>query len=177
MFLYAAVDAPWVKPEAWRSLGLLIAAFVTPLELIATIFAFLARDTVAAAALGLFSASWLVGGLLTMNAKAGILDPGFGYFLLAFTIVIVLLGAAAFLGKPLIGTLLIVSSVRGVLVATTQLGGGAGWTRAAGWLALAIFCIAMYGGLAFLLEESLGRAVLPIGRRGGSREAMEGGLA
>jgi succinate-acetate transporter protein len=90
MFLYAALDAPWVEPKDWRTLGLLLAAFVAPIY---------------------------------------------------------------------------------------QLGGGAAWNRIGGWLALAIFCVAMYGGLAFLLEEAVGRAVLPLGRTGGSREAMEGSLA
>jgi len=34
----------------------------------------------------------------------------------------------------------------------------------------------MYGGIAFLLEDMLGRTVLPLGRRGGSRRAREGDL-
>jgi hypothetical protein len=34
----------------------------------------------------------------------------------------------------------------------------------------------MYGGLAFLLEDARGRAPLPLGRRGSSREAIEGDL-
>jgi hypothetical protein len=39
-----------------------------------------------------------------------------------------------------------------------------------------VFCVAVYGGLAFLLEDARGRAVLPIARRGSSREAIEGDL-
>src|SRR4051794_22619393 len=129
MFLYAALDAPWVKTSDGHTIGLILATFVAPLELIATVFAFLARDTVAAATLGLFGGSWLVGGVTTMQAKPGVLDPGVAYFLLAFTIVIVLLGCAAFLGKPFIAVLLLVSSVRAVLAAIYELGGGAGWNR------------------------------------------------
>jgi succinate-acetate transporter protein len=176
MFLYAALDAPWVKASDWHSIGLILAGFVAPLELVATVFAFLARDTAAAATLGLFAGSWFVGGLTTMQAKPGVLDPGIGYFLLAFTIVVVLLGAAAFLGKPFLGVLLVVSSVRALLSAVYDLGGGAGWNRVGGWLALGIFGIAMYGGIAFLIEDTLGKTVLPLGRRAGSKEAIEGGL-
>jgi uncharacterized protein len=66
--------------------------------------------------------------------------------------------------------------VRALLSATYQLGGGAGWNHVGGWLSLGIFCVAMYGGIAFLLEDMLGRTVLPLGRRGGSRQAMEGDL-
>jgi succinate-acetate transporter protein len=176
MFLYAALDAPWVKASDWHSIGLILAGFVAPLELVATVFAFLARDTAAAATLGLFAGSWFVGGLTTMQAKPGVLDPGVGYFLIAFTVVVVLLGAATFLGKPFLGVLLLVSSMRALLSAVYQLGAGAGWNRIGGWLALGIFAIAMYGGIAFLIEDTLGRTVLPLGRRGGSKEAIEGGL-
>jgi succinate-acetate transporter protein len=177
MFLYAALNAPWVKATQGHSIGLLLAAFVAPLEIVATIFAFLARDTVAAATLGLFAGSWFAGGLATMQAKPGELDPAFGYFLIAFTIVVVLLAGAALLGKPFIAVLLLVSAARALLSAAYELGAGATWNHIGGWVALGIFCIAMYGGIAFLLEDALGRTVLPLGRRGGSREAVEGRLS
>jgi succinate-acetate transporter protein len=177
MFLYAALDAPWVEATRSHSIGLLLAGFVAPLELVATIFAFLARDTVAAATLGLFAGSWFVGGVETMQAEPGVLDPAVGYFLIAFTIVVVLLAGAALLGKPFIAVLLLVSAGRAVCSAIYELGGGQSWNRAGGWLALGIFCVAMYGGIAFLLEDALGRTVLPLGRRGGSREAVEGSLS
>ena len=176
MFLYAALDAPWVKATQGHSIGLLLAGFVAPLELIATIFAFLARDTVAAATLGLFAGSWFVGGLTTMQAKPGVLDPAVGYFLIAFTIVVLLLAAAAIFGKPLIAVLLFVSSARSLLSAAYELGAGQTWNHIGGWLALGIFVIAMYGGIAFLLEDAQGHTVLPLARRGGSKEAIEGGL-
>jgi succinate-acetate transporter protein len=177
MFLYAALDAPWLKASQGHSIGLLLAGFVAPLELVATIFAFLARDTVAAATLGLFAGSWFVGGLATMQAKPGVLDPALGYFLIAFTVVVLLLAGAAILGKPLIAVLLAVSAVRGLLSAAYELGAGPRWNHIGGWLALAIFVIAMYGGIAFLLEDARGRTVLPLARRGGSREAVEGSLS
>lgn len=177
MFLYAALDASWLKATQGHSIGLLLAGFVAPLELVATVFAFLARDTVAGATLGLFAGSWFVGGLATMQAKPGVLDPATGYFLLAFTVVVLLLAIGAIFGKPFIAVLLAFSAARCVLSAIYQLGGGQGWNHAAGWLALGIFCVAMYGGIAFLLEDAFGRTVLPLGRRGGSREAMEGGLS
>jgi succinate-acetate transporter protein len=177
MFLYAALDAPWVTATQGHSIGVLLAGFVAPIELVATIFAFLARDTVAAATLGLFAGSWFVAGLTTMQAKPGVLDPAVGYFLISFTIVVVLLAGAAVLGKPFIAVLLLVSAARAVFSAIYELGGGQTWNHVGGWLALAIFCIAMYGGIAFLLEDALGRTVLPLGRRGGSREAVEGSLS
>jgi succinate-acetate transporter protein len=176
MFLYAAFDAPWVPPTQGKDIGLMLATFVAPLEGVATVIAFLARDTMSGVALGLFSGSWLMTGLATMQAKPSTLSPAEGYFLIAFSIAVGLLSLVAWLGQPLIATLLTVSVVRGVLSAVYQLGGGPGWNHTAGWLALAIFCVAMYGGLAFLLEDAKGQAILPLGRRGSSREAIEEGL-
>jgi hypothetical protein len=176
MFLYAAFDAPWVPPTQGKEIGLMLATFVAPLEGVATVIAFLARDTMSGVALGLFTGSWLMTGLATMQAKPNTLSPADGYFLIAFSIAVGLLSLVAWLGQPLIATLLTVSVVRGVLSAVYQLGGGRGWNHTAGWLALAIFCVAMYGGLAFLLEDAKGQAVLPLGRRGSSREAIEEGL-
>jgi succinate-acetate transporter protein len=140
------------------------------------VIAFLARDTLAGVALGLFTGSWLMTGFATMQAKPGVLSPAQGYFLIAFSVAIGLLSVVAWLGQPLIAALLTVAAVRGVLTGVYQLGGGAGWNHVAGWLALAIFCVAMYGGVAFLLEDAKGHAVLPLKRRGSSLEAIEGGM-
>jgi uncharacterized protein len=49
--------------------GLILIAFVFPLELVATIFAFLARDTLGATTLGLFTTSWLAFGLLEQSSS------------------------------------------------------------------------------------------------------------
>jgi succinate-acetate transporter protein len=176
MFLYAALSAEWVKPTETHTIGVLLAAFVAPLEFTAAIIAFLARDTVSGVALGLFATSWLAGGLIALMAVPGVLSPAEGYWLIAFSIVIVLLGVPAFLGKPFIGVLLLVATSRSVTYAVWELGGGKGWEHLSGWIALAIFCISMYGGLAFLLEDLQGKTVLPLFRIGASRQAIEADL-
>jgi hypothetical protein len=176
MFLYAALDAPWVKATDGKTIGLMLVTFVVPLQSIATVIAFLARDTLAAVALGLFTGAWATTGVLTIEAKPGQLDSALGYYLLAFTIAILLLASVAWMGQPLIAVILTLSSTRAILSAIYELGGGKGWNEVGGWLALGIFCIAMYTGLAFLLEDARGHAVLPIGRRGSSREAIDEGL-
>jgi succinate-acetate transporter protein len=52
MFLFAALDAGWVPATDGKTIGILLATFVFPLELVATIMAFLTRDTGAATSLG-----------------------------------------------------------------------------------------------------------------------------
>jgi hypothetical protein len=177
MFLYAAYDAEWIKATDAKTVGLIFVSFVGPLEALAAVIAFLARDTMAGVALGLFTGSWFLAGFATMHAQPGVLDAAQGYLLLGFTIAVLLLSVVAWLGQPLIAMLLTFAAARGACAAAYDLGAGKGWNHVAGWIALAIYCIAMYGGLAFLLEDAKGHAVLPIGRRGSSAEAIEGDLA
>jgi succinate-acetate transporter protein len=176
MFLYAAFDAEWITATDAHTVALVFLAFVGPLEALAAAIAFLARDTMAGVALGLFTGSWFLTGFATLHAEPGVLDAAQGYMLVGFTIAILLLSVVAWMGQPLIATLLTVAAARGACAAAYQLGAGKGWNIVAGWIALVIYCVAMYGGLAFLLEDAKGRAVLPIGRRGSSAEAIEGDL-
>jgi len=150
---------------------------VRPFGSVAAVIAFLSRDTMAGVAPGLFAGSWFLTGFATMQSTPGQLSAAQGYFLIAFCVAVGLLASVAWLGQPLIALLLTVSLARAVCSAVYELGGGVGWNHLGGWIALAIYCVAMYGGLAFLLEDAKGHAVLPLKRRGASREAIEGDLA
>jgi succinate-acetate transporter protein len=177
MFLLAAQSAEWMAPTQGKTIGLLLFAFVFPLEFLSAVIAFLARDTLAAAALGVFATSWLSAGLVLFTAKPGETSAAFGYYLVSFGIMVACLAVVALLGKPLIGALLTLAVARSVLDGAYELGASSAWGRASGWIALAIFCVSMYGGLAFLLEDVTGKAVLPVFRIGSSKEAIEGDMS
>src|SRR4051794_19746785 len=68
MALLAGYDAGWIAVGEEKHLGMLLATFVFPLELLAAIFAFLGRDVFAATGLGLFSSSWLALGIAFASA-------------------------------------------------------------------------------------------------------------
>jgi len=97
------------------------------------------------------------------------MDFGFGF-------AIVVLAAAAFMGKPLIGSIMSLAAVRVVFSGVHEFGGPSSLWTAAGWLGVAIFVLAVYGGLAFLLEDVLQQEVLPVFRIGTSRHSVEGDL-
>jgi succinate-acetate transporter protein len=176
MALLGALGLGWIPPLDAKNAGLVLVLFVFPLELLATIIAFLARDTTGATALGLFSASWLYSGYTIEQAKPGETSHAFGIFLLTFAIVAVLLGVAAVAAKPLIAGLLIVASARSASAGLFQLTGTTFWDDAGGVLGLVIAAVAFYGGLALLLEDG-GNPVLPLFRRGDAHLALEGSLA
>jgi succinate-acetate transporter protein len=177
MLLLAAMGAGWVKPEEGKTIGTLLATFVFPLEFLAAIVAFLARDTAAASSLALFAGSWIGVGIVLREAQPGMLSEGLAWFLVGFTVVAVALAVAAAPGKPVLAGIMSLAAARAVLAAAYEFGAGRAWERAGGWVAFVIFIAAMYGGLALLLEEVHGRSVLPFGRRGASKEAVEGDLS
>jgi succinate-acetate transporter protein len=176
MLLLGGFGTGWVHASERHTVGLLLASFVFPLELLCAIVAFLARDAFGATGLGMFSTSWLALGLANLRASQDALSRTVGLYELGFAVAIVLLAVAAFGGKPLIGVILLAATVRSALAGVYQFGAPHAFETAAGWTAVGIFCVAMYGGIAFLLEDVQKRAVVPVFRRGSSRESFEGDL-
>jgi succinate-acetate transporter protein len=176
MLLLAGSGNGWLPPSDQHTVGILLAAFVFPLETIAAVIAFLARDTFGATGLGLFSSSWLALGLTDVAGPPGALNRAVGLYDFAFAVVIVLLAAAAVLGKPLIAVALGLSAFRAVFFGVYEFGASQTFARASGWIAVAIFAVAVYGGIALLIEDVQQREVLPVFRVGTSRHSVEGDL-
>jgi uncharacterized protein len=176
MLLLGGLANGWIHPSERHTVGLLLALFVFPLELVCAIFALLARDTFGATGLGLFTTSWLALGIANTQASQDSVSRAVGLYEFGFAFAVVLLAIAAFASKPLIGVIMLVAATRSALAGVHEWGGPSwAWTTA-GWLGVAIFAAAMYGGLAFLLEDARKQPVLPVFRRGTSREAFEGDL-
>jgi uncharacterized protein len=176
MLLLGGLGNGWLHASERHTVGLMLASFVFPIELMCAVIAFLARDAFGATGLGMFSASWLALGLANLMASQDSVSRAVGLYELGFSVAIALLAVAAFGGKPLIAVILLMSCLRGVLAGVYQWGGPKTLDTIAGWLAVAIFFVAMYGAIAFLLEEVQKREVLPVFRRGTSRDSFEGDL-
>lgn len=177
MLLLGAIGVGWIHGPDVATAGKLLALFVFPLEFVSTVIAFLARDTASAASLGMFSSSWLALGVAEWTAAVpGAKSHAIGFYLIMFGVMVTALAAAAFAGKPLLGVLLLIASARSMLFGAWELGAGHHVLYSAGITGIVIAALSVYGGLAFLLEDARGRAVLPIARRGSSREAIEGDL-
>jgi len=176
MLVIGAQAAGWIPVGESMQVGLVIASFVFPLELVAVVFAFLARDTLAATVLGLFSTSWLTQGLALILGVPGARSITLGFFLLGFAGAIFAAAAVAYAGKPLLGLIMTLSAVRSVLDGLYQLSGSLGTEHAAGYVAVVIAGLAWYAGTAFLLEDLRHRPLLPVFRWGASRTAIQGEL-
>jgi succinate-acetate transporter protein len=176
MLLLAGAGNGWLPASEQHSVGLLLTAFVAPLEFTAAVVAFLARDTFGATGLGLFSSSWFALGLTDLTSTPGTLSRTLGLYEFGFAFVVAVLAIAAMLGKPLIGTIMLAAATRSVLAGTHEWGASTSFNTVGAWIALAIFVVAVYGGLAFLIEDVRQETVLPVFRRGTSKESIEGNL-
>lgn len=176
MAVLGGIGIPLFPPEMLHTAALLLLTFVAPLELVAALLAFLARDGLAGTSLGLFGASWVTLGVENLLGQPQTTNPVIALFLISFTVVVALLGVASFRSQRLLGAILTTAAVRGALSGAHELGAPDAVGTAAGVVALAITAVAFYGGLALLLEEGAHHPVLPIGRRGEARSSVEGPL-
>jgi uncharacterized protein len=174
--LLTALELHWVPVTQSKDLLMLVLAFVVPLELLAGIFAFLARDSGAATALALLGAAWAGVAVAALPGPPGGRSLALSVFLLTLAPVMLLLSVAALKAKPLFGVLLAVGAARFTLTGIYQASGVTAWADAAGWIGPPLAGFALYGGLALLLEDSASQTVLPLGRRGRARTSLEGGL-
>jgi succinate-acetate transporter protein len=172
MVLMAGTGLGWLSTVAdVRTAGILMAAFVFPLELIATVFALLTRDTPTAAALGLYSTLWLALGLVTTLDPATQVSRPVGLLLGAFALMLVPLAVLAAFGKVLICLVLGVSAVRSGFAAAYQLGAPHWTDRVSGIGALVLLALACCAGTTLLVEDLRGSAGL-VGRRKQAAAAM-----
>jgi succinate-acetate transporter protein len=172
--LLSTLELHWVPAAQTRSLMLVVLVYAVPLELLAAVFAFLARDAGAASALAVFAGVWAGSALTMATGRPGATTPVLAVFLLSVVPLMLVLSAASLQGKPLFGLLLLIGACRFVLVGAYEAGGAAGLQDVAGWFGVVLGAFALYGGLALLLEEGVQRTVLPVGRRGRARSSLEG---
>ncbi|HEX4063606.1 MAG TPA: GPR1/FUN34/YaaH family transporter [Streptosporangiaceae bacterium] len=175
--LLTALELQWVPLAQGSALMVMVLAFVAPLELLAGVFAFLARDSGAATALSTLGATWVATALTVLRTPAGATSTSLGIFLLTLATMMLVLSAGALRSKPLFGVLLLAGSCRFVLTGLYQAAvGGTTLEKVSGWLGVPLVAFCLYGALALLLEDGAQRTILPLGRRGRARTSIEGDL-
>lgn len=159
-----------------HEVAVLLLAFTGPLELLAAVFALLARDVGAGTSLGVFGATWVSYGTALLLTVPGSRSPVLGSFFLALCVVLLALAVASLSGKPALGLLLLLAFLRFAATGLYEILGASWLQTAAGGVGALLALVSFYGGLALLIEDSQGRIVLPTGRRGRASESLEAGL-
>jgi uncharacterized protein len=158
------------------TVALVLIAFVAPLQLVTSILSFLARDTVAGSALGLFAGAWLATGLTLLSAPPGSTSPALGVFLVSVGGCFLLLVAGAAFGKAGPAVVIVVGAARFILAGLYEITGSVGVEHAAAIVGFCLAGAALYTALATELEDVRGEIVLPLLRRGMARGALEAPL-
>jgi uncharacterized protein len=162
----SGLDLGWVPTTQSVQVGLVLLAVPFVLQLLASIFSYLARDGSAGAATGVLGTTWLALGLLHISSGSGRPLSSVGLLLVSSGSVLALSALVVSSTKPLPGLVFFLAAIRFVLAGVYQLSTQGGWKSVAGVAGLVVCAGAAYCVLAFELEGQQRQAVLPTLRRG-----------
>lgn len=174
--LYSALQLQWMSVQQTKPLALILLAFVGPLEIVAGLVAYAARDAGVATTMMIFGALWIAVGLELYTSPPGSRSTAVGMFMLTIAAAVLMISTGAIVARPLLAALALLATARFTLSGVYELYGGVNVEHASGWLGMPIIAISLYGGTAFLLEETMRKQILPIGRRRAAAAAVGGNL-
>jgi uncharacterized protein len=175
-FVESGLQLHWITANQTTEVGLILVVPFT-LQLIACVFAYLARDGAAGASLGVLATSWLAMGLIHLVALPGQVSGALGLMLLASAGALALSDSAVAIAKPLPAMVFLAAAIRFALAGVYQLTTTGFWQNASGLVGLAVTAAAGYCILAFELESLTRAPVLPTFRRGRGEAAIRDGAA
>ncbi len=171
--VFSGVDLGWIPTAQAHDAAVAVLAGALPLQTLACLFAFPARDGPTAGANALLAATWAAFCLVQLDSPAGAISGALGLQLTVAGSLLIGMAAAQALGKPLVAAAIALAGARFVLTGVYELGGATEWQDAAGALGLAVAAVAAYAVVALELEDALDREVLPTFRRGQGQRALE----
>jgi uncharacterized protein len=159
------------------AVGLILLAAPFVLQLLASVFSYLARDGATGAAVGVLATSWAAIGLVHIVSPPGERSGALGLLLVAAGGVLALSALAIFAVKPLPALVFSLAAARFMLGGIYELGGTSTWRNIAGVVGLVVLGLAAYSLLAFELEGEQRKPVLPTFRRASGAAAISDGVA
>lgn len=170
---FASLQFGWIADRQGSTIALAVLGLTVPVQLLASVFGFLARDPVAGTGMGVLAGTWAAAGLATLTSPPGANSPGLGVVLLASGAAM-LVPAAGGRHKVVAATVMALSALRFTVTGVAEISGTPGWLTTAGWVGVVLAAVSLYAALAFELEGTDKRDVLPLWRRGGAAEAVSG---
>ncbi len=174
--LLSGLQLGWLAANEGRDVALILAAFVFPLQLVASVFGYLARDVVAATGMGLLSGTWLSIALVMLTSPAGATSGALGLFLLLAAVAMLVPAAAAATGKLVPAAVLATTALRFLTTGLFQVTASTTWMHLAGVVGVLLCALAVYTALAMALEDARQTTILPLGRRADGQVALRGTL-
>lgn len=174
--LQAGLDLHWIATSQARQVGVILLAVPFVLQLLGSIYSYLARDGAAGAAIGVLATTWAGMGAVHLISSPGSRSGALGLLLLGAGGVLAASALAVLLAKPLPGLVFLTAALRFGMSGVYELGGPRAWQDAAGIASLVVLGLAGYCVLAFELEDQKRRPVLPTFRRHRAATAMDDGV-
>jgi uncharacterized protein len=170
----SGIELGWVVPGERALVGIVFVAFSFPLQGLASVLAFIARDAGVGTAMGILAGTWLATGLVYIVTPPGSTTDALGLLLLASGGLLAAAAAGAAGGKLVPAAVFGVEALRFAVIGVYELSAVSFWQDLGGIVGLVVVALAGYAMLAAVLEASRGRTVLPLGRRGGGVEQEPG---
>jgi succinate-acetate transporter protein len=167
----------WLPTSETHQVATVILVFPVPLQLLASVFGFLARDSVGGTGMGVLAGAWLVTGTLTVTSTPGSTSRTLGLLLFFVSAGLMVPTTAATLGKVAAAVVMFGAGARFALTGIYEFTDGTGWEHTSGWWGLGLCIVALYAALAFEVEDTRRQTVLPVGRHRAGRKALTGGIA
>jgi uncharacterized protein len=161
----SGLDLHWLALDQTHDVGLILLSVPFLVQIVASVFSYLARDGSAGAGLGVLSASWLAIGLIHVTSVPGSRSGALGLMLVTAGAVVMLSSVTVGVSKPLVAVVFLLTGLRFIVGGVYFLGGTGFCQDAAGIIGLGVVGTAAYCALAFELEGQMHHPVLPTFRR------------
>lgn len=165
-FGFTCVQLGWIATTSGTPVALAALILAVPLQLIASVIAFLDRDSAVGTGTGLLAGTWAVLGITTLELPPGGTSDGLGVILLAAG-ACMLVPAAAGAKNVLVGSVITLSAARFAITGVAELVGTTPWLRAAGWVGLALSAWVLLVALIVLMKRTEADLAQEPGIRGG----------
>lgn len=159
----AALQLGWIPVSESHTVALSALLFAVPLQALASVLGFWSRDPIAGTGIGVLAGTWALLGFSLHTSPPGASSAGLGVMLFAASaalLVPVLSGRK----KMVASLVMLVAAARFAVTGVYEVTGSSGWQTTAGWVGIGLGAVALYGALAFELEGSFERTLLPTGR-------------
>lgn len=173
-FVLAGLQLSWIAAAESAAVGLILMAFVFPLQAISGAFGFAARDSIAGTGSGLLSCTWRSIGVVTCTSSPGQVSGALRLLLIGSATALLVPAAMGLASKPLASMVITGVALRCCLTAGYELTAASALKYAAATEGLLLALLALCSALAFELEDNRLRTVLPTLRRGKGRVAVSG---
>jgi succinate-acetate transporter protein len=172
--LLSGLQLGWLEPSDGHDVALILIAFVFPLQLVVSVFGYLARDVVASTGMGVLAGTWLSIALVMLAHAAGSTSHALGLLLLLAGTAMLVPAAASTTGKLVPAAVMATTALRFWTTGIYELSASPTWEHIAGIVGLILCAIALYAAVAMALEDARRATTLPLGRHGAGRAALEG---